>query len=323
MKPTETLEVLGDFRAKMTQPTFRDLLSQQVGDVVTKQGWGDGKEKIADRAIDFIGKESKNLVPYFVKEEMTNLVVHASKALNNEDCFDVELLPSKNGLVEFEKPLEILDIRGNTLLVHYLIWATDGDSISILAFNDQYKSPDNIAKAIKMEYENESWWDKYCKYTGRWGYIGIMRLKTGDVIGGESVEYPDYVKNTYLEKFGVEIKNSTNTVRLFHSYILLMAQTIVAVSKERAEKRDAKRLERAKLPSEITVVQFRKTKYTGAVNKESGKEIDWSHRWLVGGHWRWQPYKEFSKKRIWIAPYVKGPDDKPLIMKDKVYVLSK
>lgn len=48
--------------------------------------------------------------------------------------------------------------------------------------------------------------------------------------------------------------------------------------------------------------------------------VDWSHQWIVGGHWR-QHYMPASgtHRPTWIAPYVKGPDDKPLVVRDKVY----
>ena len=43
----------------------------------------------------------------------------------------------------------------------------------------------------------------------------------------------------------------------------------------------------------------------------SGRE--YRHRWLVSGHFRNQWYRsEQTHKVIWIAPYVKGPDDAPL-----------
>jgi hypothetical protein len=40
---------------------------------------------------------------------------------------------------------------------------------------------------------------------------------------------------------------------------------------------------------------------------------EWSCQWWVSGHWRnqWCPSTE-SHKPVWIAPYIKGPKDKPL-----------
>jgi hypothetical protein len=109
-----------------------------------------------------------------------------------------------------------------------------------------------------------------------------------------------------------------------------MSQTIVEKAKETGDRTQRRRLERESVPTEVVVIQFRKRKYYNEKGEETedSKKIDWSHRWLVGGHWRWQPYKDpvsggEIKKRIWISPYVKGPEDKPLVMKDRVYVLAK
>lgn len=48
------------------------------------------------------------------------------------------------------------------------------------------------------------------------------------------------------------------------------------------------------------------------------REVDWRHQWWVTGHYRAQWYaSEQAHKVIWIAPYLKGPEDKPII--DKIY----
>lgn len=41
------------------------------------------------------------------------------------------------------------------------------------------------------------------------------------------------------------------------------------------------------------------------------RHVDWAWQWAVRGHWRDQPTKE-GTKLIWIHPYIKGPEDKPL-----------
>jgi hypothetical protein len=51
---------------------------------------------------------------------------------------------------------------------------------------------------------------------------------------------------------------------------------------------------------------------------EFGRE--WSHRWVVRGHWREQWYpSEGVHRLIWIEAFVKGPEDRPLIIKDTVF----
>jgi len=47
---------------------------------------------------------------------------------------------------------------------------------------------------------------------------------------------------------------------------------------------------------------------------------DWSHRWMVSAHWRRQWYASEQRHRsILIGPYVKGPDCKPLVLKQRAF----
>lgn len=49
------------------------------------------------------------------------------------------------------------------------------------------------------------------------------------------------------------------------------------------------------------------------------------HRFIVVGHWREQPYGpgRSQRRRQWIAPYIKGPKDKPLRLDETVRVLRR
>jgi hypothetical protein len=51
----------------------------------------------------------------------------------------------------------------------------------------------------------------------------------------------------------------------------------------------------------------------GAKSKGNG-EIEWACQWWVSGHWTHQPWgPEYQYRRLtWIAPYIKGPPDKPV-----------
>ena len=52
-------------------------------------------------------------------------------------------------------------------------------------------------------------------------------------------------------------------------------------------------------------------------------DVEWSRRWVVSGHWRNQWYPSLGVHRqIWISPYVKGPEEAPLVVrKDRVFEL--
>lgn len=51
----------------------------------------------------------------------------------------------------------------------------------------------------------------------------------------------------------------------------------------------------------------------GSKSAAKNQHIEWSHKWLVCGHHRNQYYPSTQEhKLVWISPYVKGPEDKPL-----------
>jgi hypothetical protein len=95
---------------------------------------------------------------------------------------------------------------------------------------------------------------------------------------------------------------------------LLRQQLLVAEPPEldRGERRRLARLEAE--PSQVHVVRLRRTVTPSRNEDPSDGLVEWSHRWLVRGHWTQQPYgpKQSLRRAQWIHPYVKGPEDKPL-----------
>ena len=90
----------------------------------------------------------------------------------------------------------------------------------------------------------------------------------------------------------------------------------------------AKRKRHRRIPPEelkkISVLRLRRIqpKRDDEGTKEAEKRM-YSHRWIVSGHFRNQAFgQNWSEHRvIWIPPYVAGPVDKPLVIKEKVTVI--
>ena len=77
--------------------------------------------------------------------------------------------------------------------------------------------------------------------------------------------------------------------------------------------------------SEVSVVTLRRSAANMVNNKRlqgEGSEVNWQHQWWVSGHIRaqWRPSTK-DHKLIWVAPYLKGPEDKPIL--SKVYSVSR
>lgn len=75
----------------------------------------------------------------------------------------------------------------------------------------------------------------------------------------------------------------------------------------------------------VVHIEPSRTRLEASVSQDSGRRIEWSHRWLVRGHWR--KTEGLGKDRAgdycvygntWVVPYEKGDASKPLIAKTRV-----
>ena len=357
MKPTDALDIQAYFRGKCLDQRWRMMLDAYIsissGHETQKRN---GKERpYRNLALEMyrndVVETGSNADCFFVRDEMSDLIVFASSKLDSTDEFDLSLVPTDKGFAYFEKPLEVVDVRGQKLLVHLIMWkkvfAADGKmALSFSCWNDTQRQPDEVAMSL-LSGKGKDMKEKL-DILGRFHWIKCQSVFHNQNIGDEEFSISQYnldeikeitsgidgklISDADWEKYKEEhISPSTNVGRLLWSYFLIMSQTLTEKSRQQAENRaQRKRIEREKLISEVTIIQFRKRRYVDKDTDETKEEkaIEWSHRWIVGGHWRWQPYKDPKsggeiKKRIWISPYVKGPEDKPLVAKSKVFVLAK
>jgi len=101
--------------------------------------------------------------------------------------------------------------------------------------------------------------------------------------------------------------------RFFLAASLWLHQRIVVMSSGAIERHRRKQLAReyqAPPPSDVKVIRLRRVE-SGPRLATDATTVDWSCRWIVNGHWRNQPYKD-RRELIFISPYLKGPDEKPL-----------
>lgn len=104
----------------------------------------------------------------------------------------------------------------------------------------------------------------------------------------------------------------------------LMAEPYVSVGAEHTDRARSRRAQRAGLDGagEIRVVTLRRPRHEQP--SESEQAVEWSHRWIVSGHWPHQWYPSQQQHRLrYILPHVKGPDDKPLAVKETVFALRR
>lgn len=91
---------------------------------------------------------------------------------------------------------------------------------------------------------------------------------------------------------------------------------------DRASRRDGRR---RGLPDEgsVRVITLRHARRP-VPEEQQVREVDWQRRWIVSGHWRNQYLPGSGTHRLqWIAPHLKGPADKPLVLRDEVVYLRR
>lgn len=106
--------------------------------------------------------------------------------------------------------------------------------------------------------------------------------------------------------------------QLLQTTFRLMQQRLAHKGYERPRRAQRREFERigGRPDTEVVIVRLRRE--AGEAAEPSGESANYSHRFIVGGHWRnqWYPSEQVHRQ-IYISPYVKGPEDKPLIVRPR------
>lgn len=131
------------------------------------------------------------------------------------------------------------------------------------------------------------------------------------------------LNTSYSVEIGAMSPQSAALCKYARAMWTLMQQPLASTGEAQPYRALRRRLEKAgQPPAPVTVVTLRRRKE--AAHAGDGTPVDWSHRWVVRGHWRNQWHPRLKQHRaMWINEHVKGPDDKPLVVKDKVVVWNR
>lgn len=343
LRPGEILDFQGDLLERLVDPAFKNYLSSMLRLSRIQE---------PDMAIGALRAAVQTADAYRVSPDMSMLVQHAADSLNEEDLFDRDHGPGGAGFVAFDRPVPISDARGETMLMHYLIWGPaaflnrKGEThhgVAGYGFNDILREPDQswadtLARGQKdgtlpEGMSQETFGDAFenaRKTIGRWGTIGVLLGIDGSSIGPGLVD-PDEEQRADILADGIEPTSGSNMLRLMYALWLLMGQTIAVAHPEIPDRHARRRAQKRNIPQGITVIKLRREE----AHREPGEtNVEWAHRWLVRGHWRWQVCGERHplaqeiqpgkwRCRIWIHSFEKGPEGAPLIQTRKVYSLER
>lgn len=110
------------------------------------------------------------------------------------------------------------------------------------------------------------------------------------------------------------VEGCAKLARLLYACLAFIRDHIITSAPRLAARPTRKRLERAGFTHEplIRVVELRR-KQSRSEHHDDRDPVEWSHQWVVSGHWRQQWYPTLGAHQPrWIMPYIKGPEDMPL-----------
>jgi hypothetical protein len=349
VNPVRALEEQRLLMARLSQPQYASYMTSYQSSVESKNAGPviSNRRGNPDGGL-FCQSEIARLTmadAYYVSRDMVPLVQWASKSLNDIDRFDRTLWPSDYGFVWFEEPIQSIEARGRTTSHVAMSWGRragelpNGDEVAgtFCVFYTDINGTDELNTEIRAEAAKRNNGKGNIDDLLTLGRLHVahllwiadeQRVGPSELSPAENPESYDAHK-AFRQVFMDDPTNRSlvdaapNISRFVLSMLMMLNQTVTEVSDFEVDTRTARRMKHMGLPSKVTIVRLRRTK--GMERLEGETLVEWANRWLVKGHWRNQPYKNDDGttryERIWIAPYVKGPEDKPFKQSDKVYAL--
>jgi hypothetical protein len=265
--------------------------------------------------LDTVAKATDPGDTYLVSADMTEVAKAAGATMPTEVLL-ADDLPSRVGFLLYDTPIgsdgehDIIGVcwcRENQEVLH---WESDEPP-------PPDSEPDRVYYDDAVEIEPLVWAPR--NYAAK---FGTALMITGRLYGGFRwiIDEKPYGSDDPT-LIGHPANDDYHLAGILRATWRLMQQTITVSEKVAGYNRAERRAMRKQgLPAEdITVVTLRRRDVYHDTDDTDPASVDWTHRWLVDGHWRnqWLPSRQTHRLQ-WISGYVKGPADKPLVVKERV-----
>lgn len=218
---------------------------------------------------------------YWVAGDMSQLIGHVAHQLP-DTSFILEDLPAKRGCVMLAEPIS--NVIGD---IYGWCWRVLGDDEQVVLVALTINNARDVCVPIYIT----------CLYPG------LSPIANNASLGGDQAA-------------GIA------TISTARAFWMLSQQQLAACHQQQPHRTIRRQLERSgRVVSDVTVVTLRRIHHGDGVSSETSS-VSWSQRWLVSGHVRqqWMPKMGVHRSQ-WINAYVKGPEDKPLVLKERRYKL--
>jgi hypothetical protein len=299
----------------LSPDTYSEALEQQlalVRDLTGPRGPAlcDGSSMVktgeasATRYARFFATLVSRAQPFFWAAHLAHATQVASRTLPTY-TFTAESFPCPDGFMWFQEPVELLVLDPGPQLLQSVYWhvgveAQDERGVPVLLFG----------QTVDRRRRN-----------------GMPTIQS-NVRLGQTLEdmHAEIAREGSAHAGGIEAFGSAHYLDIsdaFHRFLAaclsFLEQRLVLPVTRPASRGTRRRLEREHAGYQhepvVQVIELRR-KDRPQMEREEPSAItapDWRYQWVVSGHWRRQYYRRTdTHKPRYIAPYVKGPEDKPL-----------
>lgn len=331
MRPQEVLANQHDLYVRMSSnPVYREVIAGALRSPYVANRRTVPQFFVADHAVNRLATWAQAGMAIEVTDHMTDLITWVAAEMHGTDQVVIDSQPAPYGLVHFEKPLRVRDVRGATLHLSWMLWGPVplhvasrpiSKAVGVVGFAD-LRAPDEEMDAYVRDLRAQDRNGSMFRAMGQWVYTSFTVLADGDRVGPTFNEPLPELANMDPDWHG-DLTGSTNVTRLVQALWTVMNEPISDVTEHHVDRATKRRMERMKIPPAVTVITLRRPANPHQHDEES--HVEWQHHWIVRGHPRWQPYGPGRQERrlIWIGPHVKGNLDAPLKQSEKVYRVAR
>jgi len=280
--------------------------------------------KLKRAAMDMAEIELRKLpvaAPFFVTDEMVDLLEHAAETFPNTPLLAVDL-PIDCGFVLLGRSISVIDTHRKPLPVRAFTWG--------LAAGANPAEATGVHFAVYAHKTDDLERAEADKAAGMDDFFPTLSLlhDSGWSFGMEYATAEGWTPGTVFTQ-GMEIpvesiQSAIHMMKVIHTFWMLSQQRIGDSTPQRASRGLRRRMERS-FPNrpipEVRVITLRRRRPPRHGDEHVGGGREYTHRWWVNGFWRRQWYPSESRhKPKYIEGHIRGPEDKPFQQKDTAYI---
>jgi hypothetical protein len=280
----------------------------------------------------------------YVTADMVAMLEHAAARLDGTD-----IMPRHpaypTGFAVLARPIRLPYGDGTDQVIHAFAWTDFGEALTafgtvghlglIYEFADR-RSDDRGVVQAEATYPSRTAWnsapdlvltvaDPFMTGTPvggpveTWEQVRTRAHALADKIRDEDVAARYVEHNVPADPEGTVVGRAQPYLA---ALLLLLAQDVTVTREQNVNEFAGRRAARTgrRNTTHVTVVDIRRREHRGGTGAGTEGSERLNERHIVNGYWRWQPYGPASRlrKRIFVAAYVRGPEDAPLVARPRV-----